>query len=159
MNSIKLKKQLVYILALSFSFLLFNCSESQTETITTNEIGYDIYAKNCNGGIEIKVKSASSTQNMINKKVFLTPADSSFVLPEGLVASGNNELTFYGNFKKTECIHLMGGGESNLEDIFVYDSILITCPYKYFNMENMKFDTLTCGRQPSFHKRIRVLKE
>ena len=80
-------------------------------------------------------------------------------MPDGLYASGQNDLKFYGRFDSIKCVHDMGDGVTPEKELFfVYDSIEVRCPYKYFNIEKMEFDSTTCGRHPSFHERIKVIK-
>lgn len=149
-------------------FLLVRCVSPEKETnnrdsiheeITIDQIGYDNYGKDCSGGIYIHVKDASIDKDKIGETPFIKPSDNKFVLPDGLIASGGNKLKFFGEFKSEQCIHLMGDGENPEPELFfVYDSIHITCPYKYFNIEAMEFDSQTCGRHESFHEKIKVVE-
>ena len=76
-------------------------------------------------------------------------------MPDGLVASGSNKITFFGHYGMIKCIHLMGENNPHPEKFFVYDSVLVHCPYKFFDIEKMAFDSISCGRHPSFHDRIK----
>jgi hypothetical protein len=122
-------------------------------------IGYDIYGSDCAGGISIHITNASNSKDKIGKNVFVKPALEQFRLPEGLIASSKNKLKFYGHFGYKKCIHLMGDNTPAEELFFIYDSVDVSCPYKYWNSEKMEFDSITCGKHGSFHERIRVIKE
>lgn len=128
------------------------------EAIMVGEIGYDPYGRDCSGGISIHIKDATISKGKIGENVFIKPTHEKFILPDGLIPSGGNKLKFYGHFENEKCTHLMGSEGADLELFFVYDSIHIACPYKYFDIEKMEFDSQTCGKHDSFHARIKIVE-
>jgi hypothetical protein len=135
--------------------LLTNCSTPEKGYVTISAIGYDPYARDCDGGISIDVTETSLTEYK-GSAPFIKPTEEQFRMPEGLVASGDNKLTFYGYFQIDSCEHRFTEELENL--IFYYDSVIVECPYKFFNTEKMEFDSINCERHPTFNERIRIVE-
>lgn len=140
-------------------FLFFSLTtKQQEEVIQISTIGHDPYGRDCAGGISISVTNASVSKEYIGRSAFIKPTLDEFKMPDGLIASGNNKLEFYGHFEYIDCIHLMGDEKPGKQLFFCYDSVNVYCPYKMWDLDKMKFDSIECGRHPSFNKRIRVIK-
>ena len=129
------------------------------EVISISSIEYDKYGQDCGSGVSINIASASNSQDKVGKGAFIKPANEKYRMPEGLIASGQNKLRFFGRFESEKCIHLMGDGVNPEPELFfIYDSVHVSCPYKFFNIGEMEFDTQTCGRHESFNERITVIE-
>ena len=154
-----MKKVFFIVIGLLSTFLFLSLTLIQKhELIQIGTIGHDPYGRDCAGGISIAVTNASVSKEYIGRSAFIKPTLDEFKMPDGLIASGNNKLEFYGHFEYIDCIHLMGDEKSGKQLFFCYDSVAVYCPYKIWNLDKMKFDTIECGRHSSFNKRIRVIK-
>ena len=150
-------------LVILIDFTIVSCSSAERgeqDIITISQIGYDPYGKDCHGGIMIQIREASISKDKVGEIVFIQASDARYELPEGLIPSGDNQLKFYGHFTYETCLHLMNRDSQTPrpELFFIYDSVQVKCPYNYFNIEMMKFDSQNCERHPSFHPRVHVLE-
>lgn len=143
---------------LSMFFFTGSTLVYQQELVQIDGIGTDSYGLDCAGGTFITITNASVSKEYIGRSAFIKPACNEFKMPDGLVASGNNKLEFYGHFEYIDCVHLMGDNTPAKQLFFCYDSVTVYCPYKMWNSDKMKFDKMECGRHPSFNKRIRVVE-
>ena len=147
-----------YLLLALLGVILISISKEfrLVEQITCDSIGFDPYGIDCGKGVIVRIKTTSNDSYKPGLEVFIRPTKPEYEIPIGLIASGDNDLKFYGHFRNDYCTHLMGEGKRK-ETFFVYDSIEIRCPFKYFNIELMEFESTTCGSHPSFHDRIKIV--